>query len=70
MMKVFICKSHDGHCLDGQSIIVADTIDEAKLLLDEALVEAGLKPSNDRPYELEAVDLSQSHVIILNNGEY
>lgn len=69
-MKTFICKSHVGHWVAGASIVIASDIDEARKLLDEALISKGLKPRKDDPYELEEVDSEHPQAIILFDGDY
>jgi len=70
-MAVFICNDHHGHWAVGSaSVVVADNEDEARSLLDAALVADGLKPSALYPYTLRLLDQSRPAAVILVNGEY
>lgn len=67
-MKVFTCKDHDTRWpVGGSSIIVAKDRRKARRLLNKVLKENGLKPGG---FSLQEVDLSTSHVTILNDGDY
>ncbi len=67
-MKVFTCKDHDIRWpVGGASIVVAEDITKAEILLNKALRENGLKAGG---FSLQEVDISTPHVTILNDGEY
>lgn len=67
-MKVFTCTDHKGHWPAGTaSVVVAHCEDEARRLLDAALLEQGLDTD---PYTLSEVSLNEPRALVLNNGEY
>lgn len=68
-MKVFTCKDFKGHWpVPVAAVIVAETLEDARLELDARLKAEGLK-QDDRP-TLKEVDVTRANVIILSNGEY
>jgi hypothetical protein len=69
--KVYICTDHDGHYPVGvASVVVAWNETHARQLLDESLIQNGLKPYADHPYTLTALDLHTSYAGVLRNGDY
>jgi len=70
-MKVYTCKDHDAHWPVGvASVIIANNEEEAKQLLDLALIEQGLGGFDDEPYTLEEMDITEPGVEMLCNGSY
>jgi len=71
-MKVYTCTDHDEHWPVGvASVIVANNEEEAKQLLDLALMEQGLDTFDEEdPYTLEELDIIEPGVLMLCNGEY
>jgi hypothetical protein len=70
-MNVYTCKDHDGHFPVGvASIVVADSEDEAREILDAELKANGLKPFARCPYTLVSLSTSSPKAIVLNNGDY
>jgi len=70
-MKLFTCTNHDGHWPVGvASVILANDEKEARLLLDKALVEHGLRGSSQKLYTLLEVKLDKPLAIILCDGNY
>lgn len=67
-MKVFICTDHDGHYPVGvASVVVAKDEEDARILLNRALLADGLRVTE---FTLQEVDTSKPHATILHNGEY
>lgn len=70
-LRLFYCTNHDGHWPVGvASIVLAETVEEAQRLLDEALVRRGLKPSAQLPYLLAELPMRKPHALILRDGDY
>jgi len=71
-MKVYTCTDHDGHWpVSVASVIVANNEEEAKQLLDLALMEQGLDTFDEEdPYTLEELDIIEPGVLMLCNGNY
>lgn len=67
-MKAWTCTDHDYFWPVGvASVIVAETEEEARELLDAALLKRGLKTT---PYTLEELDLTKPSAQILQDGNY
>jgi ABC-type nitrate/sulfonate/bicarbonate transport system substrate-binding protein len=67
-MHLWVCTDHDCHWPVGcASIVLAEDEQMARVLLDAALVQHGLKPNN---YTLTEVPLDQARAVVLNDGEY
>lgn len=67
-LRVWTCVDHDAVWpVPRASIVVAHTEQQARALLDRALIAAGLRPND---YTLEPVALSEPHAIVLQNGDY
>jgi len=70
-MRVFTCTSHDYHWPVGvASVVVAESEEAARKLLDEELVSGGLRPFDESPYDLVDVDTNRPHAKILCDGNY
>lgn len=69
-MSVWTCTDHDGVWVGVASVVVADTEEAARKLLDEQLRGHGLKDSAASPYTLEALDLTKPKAVVLQNGDY
>jgi hypothetical protein len=70
-VKLFTCTDHDcvwPVCV--ASIVLARNEDEARTLLDRALINRGLKPFARSPYTLTEIEQSVASVYILADGEY
>lgn len=69
-MKVFTCKSFEGHWPVGTAaVIVALTVEDAVALLSDAVAQHGLKQKIE-PEQLVELDITQQHAVVLNDGEY
>ena len=66
-MKVFTCNDHAGHWVGAASVVVAVNKDEAHILLEAALMKAGLYKTN---FTLTELDLTKKQAIILQDGDY
>ena len=67
-MKVWTCTDHDYFWPVGvASVIVAETEEEARELLNAELLKRGLKTT---PYTLEELDLNKPSAQILQDGNY
>lgn len=65
--------STDHHChwpVGCASIVLAHDEDEARALLDAALIEHGLEPGSRSPYTLTEIPMDQARAVVLNDGEY
>jgi len=70
-MKLYVCTDHDRHWPTGvASVIIAKNENEAKELLNKALVRHGLKPYDEKPYVLHKVSQNKPKAIILYDGDY
>lgn len=69
-MAVFTCTDHDGFNPVGTaSVVIAGSEEEAKELLDQALLKRNLSPSSESPYTLTR--LKRGHqAVILRDGDY
>lgn len=68
-MKVFTCNDHNGYWPVGTaSVIVAEDKDVATRLLDVALKDKKLKPSELEAYTLVELDTRNPGAFILNDG--
>ena len=68
-MNVYVCTDHDCHYPVGvATVVVAESLDAAADLLQEALKADGLDPA--QPFTLERLDMSTPAVRILCNGDY
>lgn len=71
MVKVFTCIDHDLHYPVGcASVVVAEDEPSARFLLDDALVERGLKPFSRSPYTLVELNTSEQRAVVLADGNY
>jgi len=67
-MRLWVCTDHSCHWPVGcASIVLADEEDEARRLLDAALIEHDLVPNK---YTLTEVPLNQARAVVLNDGNY
>ena len=67
--KTYGVNDHDGVWPVGAaSVVVAHSEEEARLLLDTALTERGLKTSDQEPYTLREVEPNTA--VILLDGDY
>lgn len=67
-MRLWVCTDHDCHWPVGcASIVLADSEDEARALLDAALIDHALKPT---PYTLTEIPTDQARAVVLNDGNY
>ena len=70
-MKLYTCTDHDYHWPVGvASIVLARNVEEARNLLDEKLIEHGLKPCKEKPYTLVKLPQAKPTAMILNDGNY
>lgn len=70
MLRVFTVIDHDVLYVNGASVVVATDEEEARRLLDAALIEAGLRPYDKDPYTLVELDTTVPHAVVLNDGDY
>ncbi len=69
-MKVYTCTTFEGHYPVGSAaVIVAESEEQARELLDAELKRHGLKHSTPDD-ALELLDTSRSQAIVLNDGDY
>ncbi len=69
-LKLFTCTDHDSHCIGVASIVLAESEQQARELLDAALIEQGLKPYELEAYTLTEVDQTTAQAMVLRNGDY
>lgn len=70
-MNVFVCTDHDSHYPVGcASVVIADTEEQARQLLDIQLREHSLMPHSMEPYTLQLVSTGEAKAIVLNDGDY
>lgn len=68
-MKVFTCVDHDGFYPVGvASVIVAESKDRARSLLDAALVVRGLKI--DKNCTFQELNIEVPNAYVLRDGDY
>lgn len=69
-LRVWTCTTFEGHHPVGTSaVIVADDKEEARRLLNSALICAYLPPLLDKD-ELVELDLEKAHAVVLQDGDY
>ena len=69
-MKIFYCEDHDTLWPVGAtSIMSAPDKESAKIILERALKDAGLKTFDEEPYTLIELPLDKP-VIVFNDGDY
>jgi hypothetical protein len=69
--RVWTVTDHDGHWPVGvASVVVADSEERARMVLDGQLEADGLRPFAQAPYTLIEVPLDREHAVVLCNGEY
>ena len=61
---------HDGVYLTGYSVIRANTEEEARELLDEALRAGGLKDSKTYKWEIKLQKVKPHSAVVIFNGDY
>lgn len=65
--KVYVCTDHDSHWPVGvASVVIADSEEEARKLLDEQLLEHGLLSYENSKYSLKEIT-SGAHVLCDGN---
>lgn len=65
-LGVYACKKHDaGFPMPGMSVVVADSEDAARALLDDQLKREGLMPYAQKPYDIAAIDVSTPRAYML-----
>lgn len=70
-MRVFTCTNHPQHYPVGcASVVVAETEEEARTLLDARLIERGLVPSTEHPYTLQELETGTPSAVMLCDGNY
>ncbi len=68
---LYFCTDHDGHDPVGvAAVIVARHPDEARALLDAALMARGLRPHADAPYTLHETYFDRPGAVVLLHGAY
>lgn len=69
-MKVYLCTDHDSFYIAGASLVVAPNEEEARALLDAALMQKGLKGLDESPYTLTKVSTGKAKAVIIADGDY
>lgn len=71
-MKVWTTTTFGGHYPVGTAaIIVAPSEEAARILMDKAIIDAGLSKFQGKvPYSLEEIDTTIESAVILLNGDY
>ncbi len=71
-MKIWVCTDHDKAQNEAKvaSIVLAYNKDQAKKLLDAALLSAGLRGYDMWRYRLSEIDQSRPMAEVLNDGDY
>lgn len=69
-MKLYLCRSHDGRYLGGNSIVIARDEAEARELLDAELRAHDLKPNAESGYDLERVPMTTARAVMIWDGDY
>ena len=69
-MRLYVCTDHAGFWPVGTaSLVVARDEDEARVLLDGALLARKLSPSAEHPYTLREIPLDAPAAHILHDGD-
>ena len=69
MLRLWTCTDHELHyTVGGASIVMANTEDEARELLYEALEKSWLRKRE--PFTLQEVDVTQPFARVLCDGAY
>lgn len=70
-MRLFVCTDHDAHYgVPVASVVLAKSEHHARLLLDQKLVEHGLKPCREHPYALRPISKEVPAAYVLSDGNY
>lgn len=69
-MNVYTCDDHDNVWVGGASVIIAETEDRARELLDAELKQRGLRGSDLRPYTLRRLSATIPGAYVLHDGNY
>lgn len=70
-MKLYVCNDHDGFWPVGvASVVLAESEDQARELLDAELQKRGLRSHIDEPYTLEQVPQTKPKALVLCDGNY
>lgn len=68
-MNIYTCTDHEGHYPVGvASVVVANSEDEARKLLEAELAAHGLK--NQEPFTLRRIQIERPQAFVLNDGDY
>lgn len=68
-MAVWTCNDFEGlYPVGTAAVVVADTEDQARRLLDDELTHRSLKQL--QPYRLVPLDISTPQVVLLADGDY
>lgn len=68
MRNVYVSTDFEGHWPVGTAaVVVAATEHSARVFLRDAIIAAGLP---DKPFTLRQIDTTQSHAVILRDGDY
>jgi hypothetical protein len=68
-MAVWTCNDFEGlYPVGTAAVVVADTEDQARQLLDDELTQRSLKQLQS--YRLVRLDLTTPHVVLLADGDY
>lgn len=72
VVKLWTCTDHNTYWpVGGASIVIAATEDEARAMLNAALLEKGLEDkAGEKPFTLTEVELDQHGCVILDDGQY
>jgi hypothetical protein len=68
MLHVYTCDDHDGHWTGTASVVVAETEEIARDLLQEELRSHGLNAK--KPFTLRRINTARPKAFILQDGDY
>lgn len=68
-LYAWTCVDHDGYwSVPVASVVLAEDVEEAGMLLRIALRDAGVDPNE--PFTLQPLDLTMAGALVLSNGNY
>lgn len=69
-MNVYICDDHDNHYVGVASVVVAETEEQAREILDAELARHGLRGFDKSPYTLRKLNLAEPKAVVMQDGDY
>lgn len=68
IMNTYTCADTDGHYLNGVVVVRAKDKEEARSLVDAALIYKNLRPYSERRYNL--IEVADGTAVVVFDGDY